>query len=213
MTTAWSAFYKDCLPDLPGVPQPLLDHALRNAAIDFCTRSKAHRVDLAAIDAVANTGVYALSSVLPAGAGLVEIVAARFDGEPLAPKAPEFLERRYDDWQTEVGTPIYYTQQSSDSILVVPAPSADASGAIKIKAAVCPTATATGLDDWLFAKFRMNIAAGAKAILMLDAEKSWGNVPRAAFYGAQYEAAVEDATVKANAGLVASRPRFSGGFC
>jgi hypothetical protein len=211
MATVWSAFYPDCLPELPGAPQPLVDHTLRNVAIDFCTRSKAHRADLAVIDADASVGTYALT--LPAGTDLVEIIAARFDGYSLDPKAPEFLERQYDDWQTEVGTPTYHTRQSSDSILIVPAPSADATGAIKVKVALCPSATATGLDDWLFAKFRRVIAAGAKSMLMVQTGRPWANEKLSMTYGAQYESALADATVAANKGLVQSRPRFSGSFC
>ena len=131
MATVWSAFYPDCLPELPGAPQPLVDHTLRNVAIDFCTRSKAHRADLAVIDADASVGTYALT--LPAGTDLVEIIAARFDGYSLDPKAPEFLERQYDDWQTEVGTPTYHTRQSATLTLIAPVASADGAGTIRIE--------------------------------------------------------------------------------
>jgi len=113
----WSAFYPDLVPELPGAAFPIIDHWLRNTAIDFFDRSKAYVVDLAAVDAVASQMGYTLT--LPANTDLVEIKSIFFSGKPLDPKARQFLESRFPDWRSEVGTPDYYTQQDLDKVLLV----------------------------------------------------------------------------------------------
>lgn len=207
---AWSAFYPDLLPEVPEAPLPLVDQWLRNAAIEFCERSKALVVDLTLTDAVANQMSYLL--VLAADTDLVEIITVWFSGKRITPKSPRFLEETYDDWQAETGTPLYYTQQNTGAILLVPAPSAAATGAIKIKAAVKPGLAATGIEDWIFSQSRQGLAAGAKAKLFAMNGVPWASPERIAINQAMFEATINKATGAAADGLVRSRPRFSGKF-
>lgn len=207
---AWSAFYPDVAPELPGAPYPMVDHWLRNAASEFFDRSKAYVVDLASVDAVANQMAYTIP--LAANTELVEVITAWFSGDKLTPKGRQFLEREYVDWMAEVGTPEYYTQQDTMSLLLVPAPSAAETGSIKIKAAIKPGIAATGVDDWLFSQYRLAIAAGAKAKMMAMPNVGWANPERAALNEAKFEDAISTAITKANSGYVRARPRFSGSF-
>ena len=211
MAKAWSAFYPDVIPDLPGAPFPLVDHHLRNAAIDFCERSKALVVDLDPIDAV--SGLQAYDLPLPSGTDLVEIAGARFSGKKITPKSPAYLDANREDWNTEQGTPEHYTQQGKDSLLLVPIPQVDAATAIKIKAAVKPSNTSTGVDDWFYAQFRKAIAAGCKAVMMAMPDEKWSNPDRVALNAGIFDAAANDATGDAANGFTRARPRFSGGFC
>lgn len=210
---AWSLFYPDILPELTGAPLPMVDHWLRNAAIEFCERSKAHRVNLTAINAVAEQMPYALAAVLPTDTALVEIITVWYSGEKITPKSPLYLEDRYDDWTTEIGTPEFYTQQDSENILLVPAPAAAETSAIKIRAAIKPDTDATGVYDWLFANWRWSIGCGAKAKLLAMDKVSWANPDKATLAQTQFDDAIAAATTAASVGLVRSRPRFSGSFC
>lgn len=208
---AWSAFYPDVLIELPGAPLPLVDHWLRNAAIEFCERSKAYRLDLAALDTVAAQMGYAVTP--PDGLEPIEILSVTYDGEPLTVQAPGALSDRYGDWQAEVGTPEYFTQQDGATLLLVPAPADAAVAALKIKAAVKPSPTATGIDDWLFSRWRTAIASGCKAHLLLMADKPWSNPDRATLNAGRFEEAIAKATGDANNGFVRATPRFGGSFC
>ena len=208
---AWSAFYPDLLPEIPSAPLPIVDQWLRNAAIEFCERSKAWVVDLALIDAVANQMSYALG--LAADTELVEIITVWFANKKITPESPRFLEQTFADWPAKTGTPLYYTQQDAGSILLVPAPDAAATGAIKIKAAVKPGLAATGIEDWIFSQWRQGLVAGAKAKLFAMNGTPWASPDHVAFNLALFEATIEQATDKAANGLVRSRPRFSGKFC
>lgn len=208
---AWSLFYPDVLPELPGAPVAMIDHWLRNAAIEFCERSKAHVTDLAPVSAVADQMSYAIPLVT--GTELVEINELWFSGERLTPKSPGFLSDQYADWTIEIGAPDYYTQQDAVNVLLVPAPDTAETDAIKIKASIKPGTAATGIDDMLFSKWRIPIGAGCKAKMMAMAGKPWSNPDNVILYLSQFEAAIAEATPDANAGFVRARPRFSGKFC
>lgn len=207
----WSAFYPDVLSELPGAPFPVVDNWLRNAAIEFCERSKAYVVDLTAVDAVANQMAYTIP--LATDTELVEVRSALFSGDKITPQSAAYLETKYGDWMAQVGTPGHYTQQDTLSVLLVPAPASAETGAIKIKAAIKPGIAATGVEDWLFSQWRMALAAGAKAKMMVMDGQPWSNPNLAAFNLGQFEDAITKAQVRASGGLVRSRPRFSGSFC
>lgn len=208
---AWAEFYPDSLPELPGVPLVMLDHWLRQTAIEFCERSRAYVVELAPIDAVAGQMAYPLT--LPAETDLVEVVGVEFADEPLDPRAPGELRREYGNWRAEIGTPQAYTQRGLDALLLVPAPAAAAAAAIVVEAALKPAAAATGIADWVFTRWREPLVAGVKAKLMAMADRPWTQPDRVPLYAGQFEAAIASATTAANAGFVRSRPRARGVFC
>lgn len=216
---AWSEFYPDVLPELPGAPWPMVDHYLRNAAIAFCEESKAFVLTLDSVDAVAEQMAYLLP--MPDDGGgtpvvlyeLVEIVSARFSGEKLDPIVPVELEKKYDDWESEVGTPDHYTQADTLNILLIPAPTDAATDAIVVRAALKPTPSATGVSDWLFSQYRPALAAGAKAKMMAQANKPWSNPDMALVYSDIFADAISMATTRANDGHTRAKPRFSGSFC
>ena len=210
MAKVWSTFYPDVLPDLPGAPLPLVDHYLRNATIEFCERSKAWVADLTVIDAVAGQMEYALP--LPTGAELVEIKAALYLGEAITPKTHDYLADKYGDWQVEVGYPAHYTHQTTDEVLLVPAPTDAATGALKIKAAVRPSPTAADVEDWFYSRYRLAIAAGCKALMASMTDKPWTNADRAVINAGMFDAAITKATQAAAGGFTNARPRFSGSF-
>lgn len=208
---AWSLFYPDVLPELPGAPVPMVDHWLRNAAIEFCERSKAHVVTLDPITSVADQMAYVIA--LDADTELVELVAVRWLDEKLTPKSPHFLEEKYDDWESETGTPEHYTQVDTENVMLVPAPGTAETDGIRIRAAIKPGIAATGVHDWLFSQYRPAICAGAKAKMMAQLDKPWSKPDLVAINQAAFDAAIDSATTRASDGHVRSTPRFSGSFC
>lgn len=204
-TTAWSSFYPACLSELPGIPLAMLDHWLRNVAVEFCERTKSWVVDLTPMDTVAEQMPYAIT--VPTDSELVDIRSVWYKGIKIEPKSPYFLEEKYGDWQAEVGSPAYYTQQSSDDVQLVPAPNAVETDAIKIKVSLRPADDATGLDNWLYVGWNKKISAGAKGRLMAMDKKPWTNPTLAAFYLQQFEDAVLSATSSSSMGQVRARPR------
>lgn len=207
---AWAEFYPYTLPELPGVPAPMLDHGLRQAATDFCERSKVYVQRLAAVSAVAGQMAYTLT--LPEDTELVEVVEVLYKGKPLEPEAPEYLAGQYGDWRAKTGQPHHYLHRGSDELLLVPAPAEDASSSIVVDAALKPSSTAPGIDDWVFSRWRDAIATGAKARLMTMAGRPWSRPDLAPFYDAMFAAAIRQAAAAANSGFVRHRPRARGIF-
>jgi hypothetical protein len=68
---------------------------------------------------------------------------------------------------------------------------------LKAKIAVRPTLTATTIDPLFFAEYRMPVAAGAKAALMLMPSKPWSNPALGAFYRQEFERAIDRARIQA----------------
>lgn len=208
----WSDFYPDVLAELPGAPLPVVDDCLRNVAIEFFDRTKAYVVDIDPFDAVADQMAYSLS--LPAGTELVEIQSIYFSGDKIDPKSPKFLEDKYGDWAVEVDTPAFYTQQDLENVLLVPAPATDEVDAVKIRAAIKPGATSTGIGDSQFAQWRQAIASGAKGRMMaMGGGVTWENLRLAPIYMGAFEDAIAKFTTRAADGFVRARPRFAGSFC
>lgn len=209
--SAWSAFYPDVLAEVLGAPEFIVDNALRNAAITFCERTHIWTQMLDPIDSVANQMEYDLD--VPTRTNLVEIQAVWYSGRRIDPKSPRFLETTYADWTAETGTPAFYTQETPEVLLLVPMPTESLSESIKVRASLKPSSTATGVEDWIFARHRLDIAAGCKAALMTMTDQVWFSPDRSNHYRALFEAAIEKTTKSAANGLTAARPRFTGGFC
>lgn len=209
----WDSFYPDVATEVPGAPDIVIDHALRNAAIEFCERTRVHVVSLDAEDSVSGVGEYQITPPSQA-VNIAEVLSVSFMGIALEPRTIEAVRHGYGaDWRIKTGVPACYTQQAADTLIIVPAPDRAETAAIGIDVALCPSPTAAGLDDWLFRKYRHAIAAGAKARMMAMAGVPWASPDRGDFYGGILESVIIETTSAARKSLVRAMPRFGGGFC
>jgi hypothetical protein len=81
--------------EVPNCPRPLIERAIRNAMIEFCERAKLWRIELPAINVVANQARYALAfdaPVDPPVKAIVDIRGALFDGRDLQPTSRDRLD-------------------------------------------------------------------------------------------------------------------------
>lgn len=187
--------YKHVKPDVPGCPDPLLDRAIINAAIEFHEESKIYCAELTAINVVADEPEYDL--VPPAGYAVVDIRRARFDDKPLIAKSRDQLDQMWVDQNTrslfhyhhmtgynfdadswEVATtsrPQFFYQPTSSSLRLVAIPDTAYVGGLKVNAALKPTPDATAIEDWIYNDYYKAIAAGAIAEVARIPEKMWTN--------------------------------------
>lgn len=177
--TPWSAFYDHALPDLPGCPEAMLDHALREAAILFCEQSLAWRYAHPDIAVAASIERY--SYVLPDNTAAHVVTWARFNEQEIEAAAGEHG-IRLTDWRHQVGTPEYVLGETT-GILLVPKP--DLPGTLKVEVVLKPSPDAPGIDDDIFTEFRQAIAHGAIGRLMLSPNKPYTNGQLAGLH--QYE--------------------------
>lgn len=207
----WSAWFDDVLPDLPGCGQALATLHIRAAAIDFCKRSMAWRVDMDAVNAKANIAEYDFEP--DSGQVVVRAMLAWYDKKQLTPKSPGELECMYSHWPSQVGTPVYFTQENpSDSLILVPMPIADLTKAITAKLAVKPSQTSTAIDGSIFEEWREAIAHGALARLFALSKKPWTNATLAGYHIGEFDQKVASAALAASRGFTRAKQRTRAKF-
>jgi len=202
---AWSYWFPDLMPHVPGCPQVLAEHELRRAAQAFFHQTMAWRVDEAPRAVTAGT-----DEILVAPADteqeLVRVDAVWYDGQRLDPIATETLDEQYhDDWQTQTGFPTKFLQVVPGTVRLYPVPLVDATSGLKLRLIVRPSDTATGLPDDLALRFRDEIHVGAKSRLMLYPGKPWTNPDMAGVYSQAFNALVNQATAAAARAFVQAR--------
>lgn len=210
---AWSYWFPDLMPHVPGCPQVLAEHELRRAAQAFFHQTMAWRVDEAHRAVTAGTDEL---SVAPSDAEqeLVRVDAVWYDGQRLDPIAVETLDMQYhDDWQKQIGFPNKFLQVVPGTVRLYPVPLVDATTGLKLRLIVKPSDAATGLPDDLASRFRDEIHVGAKSRLMLYPGKPWTNPELAGVYGQAFNALVNQATAAAARAFVQARLPSSPKWC
>ncbi|MHB8727577.1 MAG: hypothetical protein ACYC9K_00905 [Sulfuricaulis sp.] len=115
-------FYDYTLPDLPGCPQPLALQKITEAMIEFFRVSKAYKYQHPPINVVAGVSYYPF--VPPAGYVVEEIIQRQifYNGIKLTTETMDEVSRRFADWNTITGQPVYYLQTDTLGFTLVPMP-------------------------------------------------------------------------------------------
>lgn len=207
----WSEFYPYMLPELPGVPAIMVDHALNSVAIDFMVGSGLQIADLAPIDIVAGTASYTLAS--PVDGTVVDMIKnAWYNKRLITYVSMDELAQRPTYWPDETGTPTNFTHDQQGAVILFPKPDASLTGGLNVKASLRPSGSATGIVDWIFDRYVNELAAGAKAKLMIQPGKSWSNGELAILYQGVYNSAKANARLDANRSLTRMSPMVNLGI-
>jgi len=210
---AWSSWYADLLPQLPGCPDPLVDHELLRACQEFFDRSRAWQVVQLPIAVAANQTSIDLTPG-DTGQDLVRIEGAWLDGKRIDISSPDDMDTAFpDDWQLHTGSISKLVQITPGTALLYPIPLSAAVTGLKLRLSVKPSDSATGIPDDMFVKYRDKLAAGARARLMLQAGEKWSNQNLGIMNAGIFEAAIGTANANAarsfSTGRISGRPRFA----
>lgn len=165
---AWSAFAPWVKPLVPGCPDPMVERALCDAAIEFCEMTQAF-TERATLRTRAGQPVYEVVSDdgIP---GMVQGVT--LDERVLPPVFLEALTNAYGEaWKDHTGTPRYYIGDGEDQLRLYPTPEIDEVGTMTL--AIRPSRTDTQWDDRLFERYGETIADGALARLLNQVSTPW----------------------------------------
>lgn len=191
----------------PGVPIPTAYFALRQAAIDFCTRTKLWRYedeyDVAAED---SDDISA-----PNNAVILDLEAVYFDGFELTPKTPAWLDENARGWRTNevTGGPAkYITQIEVNTFRLVPA----ATGHINIYSWLKPSQDADQLPAFLGDQYREVIAHGALARILIMPGMPFSNPSMGAVFASSFSGSLDSTQHKGITGQQRARPRTRGNF-
>lgn len=175
----WSDFYDHLLPDVPGCPYAMLDHALRQAAIAFCEQSLAWRQEHPDIAIIAPQAKYLFDP--PAESVVHVITYAALDGRQISTET-QASDMRINEWRNQSGRPQYVLGQES-GLRLVPRPDAD--GTLSLEVALKPVPLAASVPDLLFDEWREPIIHGALSRLMLSPKKPYSNSQLAQYHQQQ----------------------------
>ena len=203
--------FSDVVPDVqilaPNCPQPLVVGMLRQSARQLCVDSSVyqHHVSFPFVD-----GTHSYSPTLPAGTEVARYISVSHGVRLLEPATlAEFFS--YDEeYPFLQGIPTHYATEEFSSLKFYPVPDADAEAEASciVFLALCPTNTATGLDQDVFSRYREGIVDGAAARLMAQPDKPWGNPQLSSYYAGRYRAAVKNASGQALRGRVGVEARI-----
>lgn len=198
----YDAFYPEVMPYFPGMPELLIQNAVRNSCIEFCERSDWLFYTPQPQSIIAEQNVYDLNLDLPTDTVVARVQSAWVYEQELIPKAEEDLGRIYGlDWRKTPGSPCFYTQYVTHEILIVPIPSVSQVGGLECTLVIRPSVQSTTVDASLLNRWHEVIAAGARSRLYATPGQAYENARMAEAYGELYENGIMRAQIMRRLGL------------
>jgi len=185
MRTA-DTIYQDLLPDLPGVPEPMVERALIRCAQELCRRARVWPVWTDPV--TIKNGVTEYDMELPSGAQVIVIERATRNGAPMAMTPWTFIQAP--------------PQQAHGARIVPGRISFQTNGLVDgdevcFRAVLAPADNAPGVPDEVFDPYSDLLAAGIKSRLMLTPGQPFTNLELGAANAQAWSAGVSAACLRA----------------
>lgn len=203
--TDLDVFLPHIRPYAPGVADPTAYFGIRQAAIEFCERTRLWRfADEFTITDPTEPLVTPQMSVVH------EIEQIAFDGRELEPKTPEWLDENYPGWRQgeHTGQPCYVTQLEPNTITLVPAQA----GTVNLSLFIKPAQDADELPDFLAANYRQVIANGALGYILAIPNQSFSNMEMSSAFGGAFQQKLGSLSTKGSTGQQRARNRTKASF-
>lgn len=176
----WDQFYPDVVPDVLGVPEPTMDRALLRAAQRFLEQTEVWRQWL---DDTTTNGDFEHDIELESKSEVVAIKQAVLAGREIRVYAPDDLPAT---WRTSgEGVEVGVCTFNGKTVQLVPLQSAGQ--VLSIEATLKPSNAATGVPDDVFDRYSLQIAQGAKALLLAQPGKTWSDLKLAAVFAGLFD--------------------------
>lgn len=190
-----SDFLTEVRPYAPGVPDQVAYKHLRNAAIDFCERTRLWKWedDYDVVETFVGEPI-----ITPAGSTVFDIERVSFDGRDLRPVSTVDLDRLSPHWRTsqETGMPEFITQIEQNTLRVVPAQAGHIYLCLRLK----PSKDAMELPDFLDTEYRECIGWGALGRILTIPGQSYTSPDMAQFYMQRFENKIGSLSAKGSKG-------------
>lgn len=185
----------------PGVADPTAYEWLREAAIEFCARTRSWR----SFDEYTVVGREAEEVRAPDGAVIHEIELVRFNGVDLKPAAPSDLDLETPGWRTgtAVGRPRFYTQMEPNTLALAPLGAGSVTAWLVLK----PAPDALEVPDFLADQHRQVIADGALSRILLLPNQPYSNPALANAMMGSFQRALAQQATKGVSGQQRAHPR------
>lgn len=202
--------FADILPHIyqyaPGCAAPTAHFGIRQAAIDFCERTRLWRWE----DDFDIPGDEPECITTPFGSVLHEIELVQFDGQDLCPKTVAWMDSNCHGWRagTLTGQPQYVVQTEPNTLRVVP----QQAGHVNLFLWLKPSDEADELPDFIVDQYRKTIAHGALAHILLMPGQPFTNVEMAATFGGLFNGKVNSLMRASSRGQQRGRTRTTAHF-
>jgi hypothetical protein len=162
---SYEAFLPDVVQFVKDVPEIVAVQAIRNAAIQFCEKTRVLQTELTPMNSIVGVSVYPFEPDV--GYKVVDIMEAWYGDQLLIPKAVEELTRIYrtSNWNDLDGNPYYHFRSRTQEITLVPKPQTSEYAQIKLRVAVVPSRASSVIDEEIFERYYEFITLGARARL------------------------------------------------
>jgi hypothetical protein len=199
---SYEQFYPEVMPYFPGMPEPLLLNAIRNACIEFCEKSDWLFYTPMMQDLQAGEDEYDLTLDLPPQTVISRVQSCWCNQQPVAPKSEEDLRAIYGlDWRNMQGNPCYITQYVPEILIIIPTPTIFVPQGLGVTLVIRPSVPSTTVDPSLLNHWHEVIAAGARGRLYATPGQAYENPKLAAQYMELFEAGVMRAQIQRRMGL------------
>ena len=199
---AYDSFFPEVMPFFPGIPELVLENAVRNACIEFAERSEWLFYTPRPQIVIANQSVYDLTLDLPADTIVAKVQSAWIFQQQLVPKSEEDLGRIYGlDWRKATGSPCYLTQYEPETLLIAPIPTVTVVGGLECTLVIRPSVQSTTVDGSLLNRWHEVIAAGARSRLYATPGHAYENAKLSGGYAVQFDEGIMRAQIARRMGL------------
>ena len=190
-TSDFAEFYKDVLPECPGLDLAFSLHVIRNVVIDFCTRTWAYQYTATGL-----TTAQTETLTVPAETEVTGILYVKSQRDLTQEERELDPATRRDIALAAAsdGAPTHFTVNTLGDLTFYPDP--DASYTYSAQLALRPTRDATLLDSDLFTRYRMGIARGILYRLQIMPNKPWSSPTLALQHGQEYSRAIREARIE-----------------
>jgi hypothetical protein len=202
--------FDELLPNIlqyaPGCAVPAAYVAIREAATEFCERTRLWRY----ADDFDMTEDDAEGISTPYGSVLHEIELVQFDGDDLGARTVSWLDAFERGWRTGglTGKPQYVTQTEPNTLRVVPFQA----GHVNIFVWLKPSVDAEELPDFLIDQYRETIAHGALARILAVPSKPYSNPQLATAFIQSWVSRLDEFSSMGATGQQRARPRTRASF-
>lgn len=214
MTTDLTKFIPHILPEVFQCPSVTITDAVKQAAIEFCTKSHLWVNTSEATTITEDENVYKFTP--PTGAKVITVSVAFISGERVYSKTVEWLDRCVPGWRTLTeAVPRYYFMKEEGNIQLVGTPSVTTDDALTLDAILKPSQDATSVPEFLFEDWVEILSAGALARLQSIPGRVWTDSVRAAQKQKQFRRGINAAKARrwsggTEGGLSINPLRFGG---
>lgn len=170
-----NTFHPEIRPDLPEVPIPTLNRAIRRAAITLCRRAHVSEHWLPKITLV--KGVTTYDTYQSDSVKVIAIPKAKLDGVPL----------KY---------PAEYSFDASGNLVLATPPGATKPSALEIKIRTTPEITANEIDAKIIDDFASALRAGALAELYRIPQRDWTDLALSAQWEGIFNSLIHEAKMQ-----------------